>query len=139
MVNIPTCNMPRRPSEFENHPAGFPKDTYYRAFCTHVVDGDTIDVIIDLGFLKYAYETIRLEGVDTPETFRPKSPIEKAAGMAAKTFVESKVLNKQLKIETIKDRQTFGRFRAKVFFYEDGVWKSLSEESKQNGYDWSEK
>jgi len=131
--------MSRKPSEFEDHPAGFPKGGYYRAYCNYVVDGDTIDVIIDLGFLKYAYETIRIEGVDTPETFRPKSPIEKAAGIAAKHFVESKILNKQIKIETIKDKQTFGRFRAKVFFYEDGGWKSISDELKSHGHDWSEK
>ena len=39
----------------------------YRAKCVRVVDGDTVDLIIDLGFRMTTYQRIRLLGVDTPE------------------------------------------------------------------------
>ena len=39
----------------------------YRAELDRVVDGDTLDVVIDLGFYIKIKERIRLEGVDTPE------------------------------------------------------------------------
>ena len=131
--------MARKPIEFEDHPMEFPDKPLYRAYCKHVVDGDTVDVFVDLGLLKYAYESIRLEGINTPEIYRPKTGEEREAGYKAKEFVESKILNKQVKIETLKDKQTFGRFRANIYFYEDGTWKSLADELRSNGYDWSEK
>lgn len=39
----------------------------YRARLDRVIDGDTVDLFIDLGFRLYAHMRIRLEGVDTPE------------------------------------------------------------------------
>lgn len=50
----------------------------------HHVDGDTYDVLVDLGLNTHRYLTIRLLGVDTPETNRRAS---KAAGLAALAFV----------------------------------------------------
>lgn len=39
----------------------------YKAHCIGVVDGDTIDVLIDLGFKNYTAQRLRLLGIDTPE------------------------------------------------------------------------
>lgn len=55
----------------------------YNAKLVRVVDGDTVDALIDLGFDVWVKKRIRLYGIDTPET-RTKDLNEKAAGIAAK-------------------------------------------------------
>ena len=59
----------------------------YRALCVKVVDGDTIDAFVDLGFDLWARKRIRLFGIDTPET-RTKNLKEKQKGIAAKGFLK---------------------------------------------------
>tara|TARA_R110002020_G_scaffold354301_2_gene567060 strand:- start:86 stop:421 length:336 start_codon:yes stop_codon:yes gene_type:complete len=59
----------------------------YRALCVKVVDGDTIDAFVDLGFDLWARKRIRLFGIDTPET-RTKDLKEKQKGIAAKGFLK---------------------------------------------------
>ena len=59
----------------------------YDAVCIKVIDGDTIDAFIDLGFNLWAKKRIRLFGVDTPET-RTKNLEEKQKGIAAKGFLK---------------------------------------------------
>jgi endonuclease YncB( thermonuclease family) len=109
--------MARKPKEFHNHPLKL-DDTFpeYRAVVQHIVDGDTFDVFIDLGLNQYAYETIRLAYVDTPEIFRPDDEAEKQAGFAAKARVEELILGKPVKLITYKDRASFGRYVAEVFY-----------------------
>lgn len=55
----------------------------YRAKLQRVVDGDTIDVTLDLGFDVYLNARIRLYGINTPET-RTRDLEEKKRGLAAK-------------------------------------------------------
>ena len=55
-----------------------------------VVDGDTIDVTIDLGFDLYKKERVRVAGVDTPEK-RTKNLEEKALGIDATVWLKSKL------------------------------------------------
>ena len=55
-----------------------------------VVDGDTIDVTIDLGFDLYKKERVRVAGVDTPEK-RTKDEEEKALGYDATHWLEEKL------------------------------------------------
>ena len=57
---------------------------------TKVLDGDTIDVIIDLGFDLYKKERVRVAGVDTPEK-RTKDEEEKALGYDATHWLEEKL------------------------------------------------
>ena len=60
----------------------------YDCKIVRVVDGDTVDVDIDLGFNTWRCgERIRLYGIDTPEC-RTRNAEEKAAGLLAKEFVE---------------------------------------------------
>lgn len=58
----------------------------YSARITNVVDGDTVDAEIDLGFDLKLNDRVRLYGIDTPET-RTKDLNEKAAGYEAKEFL----------------------------------------------------
>ena len=57
----------------------------YRATIIKVVDGDTVDVDIDLGFVIIMKdERVRIMGIDTPES-RTRDKVEKKFGLAAKT------------------------------------------------------
>ncbi len=103
----------RKPTEFVNHPMKLVSPTF-RAVVKHVVDGDTLDVMIDLGLYKYAYETIRLRGIDCPEIYRPTSPQELAHGRAARERLIQLVLDQPVMLVTYKDAQSFGRFEADV-------------------------
>ena len=58
----------------------------FQARVKRVVDGDTLDLDIDLGFHITLRERVRLMGIDTPET-RTRDPIEKANGLKSKEFV----------------------------------------------------
>ena len=55
----------------------------YKAKLIRVIDGDTVDALIDLGFSVWVKKRIRLYGINTPET-RTRDLIEKQAGIAAK-------------------------------------------------------
>tara|TARA_R110001592_G_scaffold7094_4_gene40040 strand:+ start:1447 stop:1818 length:372 start_codon:yes stop_codon:yes gene_type:complete len=55
----------------------------YNATCTRVVDGDTIDAMIDLGFGVFVKKRIRLAGINAPES-RTRNLVEKKLGLAAK-------------------------------------------------------
>ena len=83
----------------------------YKVVIVRVVDGDTVDVDIDLGFdLWLKKQRIRLYGVDTPES-RTRDLEEKRHGIAAKEFVESYLpLNTKQVLKTKLDgRGKFGR------------------------------
>ena len=61
----------------------------YRATIVKVVDGDTVDVDIDLGFgIVLSDERVRIAGIDTPES-RTRDKIEKKFGLAAKAKLKS--------------------------------------------------
>ena len=61
----------------------------YRCEIRRVVDGDTVDVDIDLGFgVWLRNERVRIKGIDAPET-RTRDMFEKEKGLAAKEFVEA--------------------------------------------------
>ena len=71
-----------------------------------VVDGDTIDVVIDLGFDLSKKERVRLAGIDTPES-RTRDLEEKKLGLEAKEHLATNLTNaKQLIISTEKDGNT---------------------------------
>ena len=58
----------------------------YNAKCLKVVDGDTVDATVDLGFDTWKKIRIRLVGINTPES-RTRDLEEKARGLAAKNFL----------------------------------------------------
>ena len=82
----------------------------YQCKIVRVVDGDTIDVDIDLGFDTWRCgERIRLYGVDTPEC-RTRDADEKAAGFLAKEFVEDTLHVGETYTLTTKEKGKFGRY-----------------------------
>jgi len=96
---------------------------------TRVIDGDTVIGDIDLGFgVVLKARTIRLNGVNTPET-RSKNLAEKALGKKAKAFVEENILGKSVTLKTIKDKKgSFGRILGNIYWIcEDGYYLNMAE------------
>jgi len=82
----------------------------YPCKIVRVVDGDTVDVDIDLGFSHWIHnERIRLYGVDTPEC-RTRDAEEKAAGLLAKKFVEDALHVGGTYTLTTREKGKFGRY-----------------------------
>ena len=81
----------------------------YRCKVVRVVDGDTVDVDVDLGFgVWLKKERVRLLGIDTPES-RTRDKVEKQYGLAAKAFLKQ-VLGTSPILKTTKDgKGKFGR------------------------------
>lgn len=81
----------------------------YEAKVTRVVDGDTVDCSIDLGFDIHINQRVRLLGIDAPET-RTKDLEEKKQGLLVKLWLTDKVAGKKITIKTEYDnRGKFGR------------------------------
>ena len=105
-----------------------------------VLDGDTIDVTIDLGFDLYKKERVRIAGVDTPEK-RTRDLEEKELGIDATNWLKNKLT------ETIKGDEEltirtelkggvgkYGRLLGWLYIGDDTV--SLNEQMITEGYAW---
>jgi len=103
---------------------------------TNVVDGDTIDVEIDLGFSVSYAQRLRLAGIDTPES-RTTDKAEKVLGLEAKEYLKSKVKDAKdviVKTEKPDSSEKYGRILGWV--YVDGSTKSVNEQMIEDGYAW---
>lgn len=87
----------------------------YKAEVKRIVDGDTFDVIIDLGFSLKAEVRLRLAGIDTPEIYRPSCKAEHEHGKQAVEYIESIMpVGSVVVVETYK-LGIYGRYSADVF------------------------
>ena len=102
----------------------------YKAKIVKVIDGDTVDVTIDLGFSITIEERIRFYGINCPET-RTSDKIEKARGIQSKAFTESKLpVGKTVTLQSkVFDKEKYGRILADVIV--DGV--NLNQELLKEG------
>lgn len=87
----------------------------YKATITNVVDGDTFDLDIDLGFNIHIHERVRLLDVDTPEKFGA----EKDLGLIMKQYATNSFLGKEViirseKADTAADTDSFGRWLVRI-------------------------
>ena len=109
--------------------------TYFVKSVDRVVDGDTIDISIDLGFDLTKKERDRLAGIDTPET-RTKNPKEKEMGYQATEFLEMHLMEAtKLTVKTEKDGK-FGRMLGWLYKSENDV-TSINETMIDEGYAWA--
>ena len=86
----------------------------YKAQVRQVIDADTIDVLIDLGFGVHTMQRLRLYGIDAPE-------MRTEAGKVAKEYVKSVLLGADaamfVYVRTLKDKKDkYGRKLAVVYF-----------------------
>ena len=92
----------------------------YKCKIVRVIDGDTIDVDIDLGFGIWIHkERIRLMGIDTPES-RTRDLQEKKAGLYAKSVVQAFLpVGSMQTLKTVSDKTgKFGRILGDFYVYD---------------------
>ena len=106
-----------------------------------VLDGDTIDVTIDLGFDLYKKERVRIAGVDTPEK-RTRDLEEKALGIDATNWLKEKLEatiagdgdELSIRTELVGGMGKYGRLLGWCYINEETV--SLNEQMIKEGYAW---
>ena len=106
-----------------------------------VVDGDTIDVTIDLGFDLYKKERVRVAGVDTPEK-RTRDLEEKELGIDATNWLKAKLEgaisgddNLVIRTELVGGIGKYGRLLGWCYIGDGDV--SINEEMIAEGYAWA--
>ena len=107
-----------------------------------VLDGDTIDVLIDLGFDLFKKERVRIAGVDTPEK-RTRDLEEKALGIDATNWLKKKLEDTiagdgdelTIRTELVGGTGKYGRLLGWRYINEDAV--SLNEQMITEGYAWA--
>ena len=105
------------------------------------LDGDTIDVTIDLGFDLYKKERVRIAGVDTPEK-RTRDLEEKALGIDATNWLKKKLEDTiagegdelSIRTELVGGTGKYGRLLGWLYIIEDVI--SLNEQMITEGYAW---
>lgn len=109
---------------------------YYVREVKNVVDGDTIDVVIDLGFNVLFEQRVRLAGIDTPES-RTTDKMEKALGLEAKEYLKKHVKaakNIVIRTEKMDSSEKYGRILGWVYL--DGESESINNKMINDGYAW---
>jgi micrococcal nuclease len=109
---------------------------YYVKKVTKVVDGDTIDVDIDLGFDISFTSRVRLAGIDTPES-RTTDKAEKALGLESKEYLSKHLKDAKsvvIKTEKMNSTEKFGRILGWIYVNGDTV--SLNDMMINDGYAW---
>jgi micrococcal nuclease len=109
---------------------------YYVKKVTKVVDGDTIDVEIDLGFDISFTSRVRLAGIDTPES-RTRDLAEKALGLESKEYLKNHLKDAKsivIKTEKMNSTEKFGRILG--WLYVNGETVSVNDMMINDGYAW---
>ena len=109
---------------------------YFVKEVKNVVDGDTIDVVIDLGFDILFASRVRLAGIDTPES-RTTDKAEKALGLEAKEYLKKQLKDAKsvvIRTEKMDSSEKYGRILGWV--YVNGNSESLNNKMINDGYAW---
>lgn len=109
---------------------------YFVREVKNVVDGDTIDVIIDLGFDILFSSRVRLAGIDTPES-RTADKAEKALGLEAKEYLKKQLKDAKsvvIRTEKMNSSEKYGRILG--WIYVNGESESINNKMINDGYAW---
>jgi len=109
---------------------------YFVKEVTKVVDGDTIDVIIDLGFDIMFSSRVRLAGIDTPES-RTTDKAEKTLGLESKEYLKKNLKDAKpiiIKTEKMNSSEKYGRILG--WLYINGDTESINDKMINDGYAW---
>ena len=109
---------------------------YFVKEVKNVVDGDTIDVVIDLGFDILFASRVRLASIDTPES-RTTDKAEKALGIEAKEYLKKQLKDAKsvvIRTEKMDSSEKYGRILGWV--YVNGDSESLNNKMINDGYAW---
>ena len=109
---------------------------YYVREVKSVVDGDTIDVVIDLGFNVLFEQRVRLAGIDTPES-RTSDKAEKVLGLEAKEYLKKQLKDAKsivIRTEKMDSSEKYGRILG--WLYVNGESESINNRMITDGYAW---
>ena len=109
---------------------------YYVRKVENVVDGETIDVLIDLGFDILFASRVRLAGIDTPES-RTKDLAEKTLGLESKEYLKKHLKDAKsvvIKTEKMDSSEKYGRILG--WLYINGDTESVNDKMINDGYAW---
>jgi len=109
---------------------------YFVREVKNVVDGDTIDVLIDLGFDILFESRVRLAGIDTPES-RTTDKAEKVLGLEAKEYLKKQLKDAKsvvIRTEKMDSSEKYGRILGWV--YVNGESDSVNNKMIKDGYAW---
>jgi len=109
---------------------------YFVEEVKNVVDGDTIDVVIDLGFDILFASRVRLAGIDTPES-RTTDKAEKALGLEAKEYLKKQLKDAKsivIRTEKMNSSEKYGRILGWVYI--NGESESVNNKMINDGYAW---
>ena len=109
---------------------------YYVRDVKKVVDGDTLDVVIDLGFNILFQQPVRMAGIDTPES-RTRDKFEKSLGIESKEYLKKHLKDAKsvvIKTEKMNSSEKYGRILGWVYINGDTV--SLNDIMINDGYAW---
>jgi len=109
---------------------------YFVKEVKNVVDGDTIDVVIDLGFDILFASRVRLAGIDTPES-RTTDKAEKTLGLESKDYLKKYLKDAKsvvIKTEKMNSSEKYGRILG--WIYVNGDTESLNDKMINDGYAW---
>ena len=118
----------------------------YKANVTRVIDGDTIEVLIDMGFGISYKAKLRFLDYDAPETFRPSCPEEKEAGEKAKEYLKLRITQHPadkdhwVTLRTYKDKRgKYGRILARIFIDDEDIIETMIEMGMVKKEEWKRK
>jgi micrococcal nuclease len=109
---------------------------YFVEEVKNVVDGDTIDVVIDLGFDILFASRVRLAGIDTPES-RTTDKAEKVLGLEAKEYLKKQLKDAKsvvIRTEKMNSSEKYGRILGWVYI--NGESESVNNKMINDGYAW---
>jgi micrococcal nuclease len=109
---------------------------YYVREIKNVVDGDTIDVVIDLGFNVLFEQRVRLAGIDTPES-RTSDKFEKSLGLESKDYLKKQLKDAKsivIRTEKMDSSEKYGRILG--WLYVNGESESINNRMINDGYAW---
>lgn len=86
----------------------------YKGRVIRVVDGDTVDANLDMGFNIFTKQRLRIDSFDAPESWRPKTASEKVHGEAAKVRAKELLEGVELIFITSRSAGIYGRFGASI-------------------------
>ena len=91
----------------------------YKTRIIRVIDADTVEALVDLGFGISIERKFRVIGFDAPETWRPQNELEDAHGKKATKRAIELLVDKDLVFITSKKVEMYGRYGAQILL-EDG-------------------
>tara|TARA_R100001082_G_C4360974_1_gene159340 strand:+ start:1434 stop:1847 length:414 start_codon:yes stop_codon:yes gene_type:complete len=103
----------------------------YKVTVDRVIDGDTVDVDIHLGFnVVLSKQRVRLHGIDTPES-RTRNKEEKVRGLISKEYLKNICESSSIRLQS-KDRGKFGRILGVL--YKDDETISINQKMCEEGF-----